>query len=241
MKSLFLLPAAVIGVPFALAESPREQAEELVGKAMQQAYRRDYAQLWESFSESSRDRFRLAWLAKMQAMQGDGKKQEPEVPEKIGAEHKRFMAHQLTSNGFEADLAKTAALRNRDFWETYLSDRYLKDRDYHAPSAAISAWRTDKLPPYAVEAVAEEGGRLFIVITASPMYQWSIVETWKGMTPVGGFGTGDPRLQAVPPERIVWTASKDPDGKLRLDVPDVVVKGFEQETALRKIRAAMNP
>ncbi|RYD20825.1 MAG: hypothetical protein EOP88_13560 [Verrucomicrobiaceae bacterium] len=218
MKTPFpvVIAAIVSSLPLG-AQTARERAEELLAPAMERIYRNDRAKLWESFSESSRDRFRTAWLDRLVALRGFyGPEKGPPLVKKWA---------------LGADLESVAALDNRQFWETWLSEQYLRDHEYKAPTAPLAPWPKEKVPAYTIEAVAEEGTRLFIVIKASPVYQEVLLGTWKMGEGWDTFGMTASALRNPPPERFVWTASRDADGKERLDVPDMVIETFTREAA----------
>lgn len=213
------------------AQTARERAEKLVAPAMEQIYRCERAQLLDSFSESSREDFRRAWLDRLVALR-DFRGSETGLPS---------VNRIVKLAGFESDFDSVNTMDKRQFWESFLSEQYLRDHEYKAPTAALAAWPKSKVPDYQIEAVSEEGSKLFIVIKASPCYEETILGVWKMGVGHESFVQTAIIMNHPTPERFVWTASKGSDGKEKLDVPDRVISAFTRETAVLKSRTSRKP
>lgn len=250
MKTLLTLTASVLMISASTGLSQIEsKAKALVQDTLELVYTREFAKVWESFSEPSKEEFRKAYLESRVAEKERPAKAAPALQiSKVDAaimtdEQRRELelrrnvpiwVADLRSRGFSEDLDAVKNLTSQEFWEDWISEQRLKDREYHAPTEALASWPKGKspVPFYQVEAVAVAGDRVFVILRVPPELERSLLALINGSSV--SYSPARPPEFPVPDQRMVWTATLV-NGSLRLDVPESLVRFYRLHTlALRR-------
>ncbi|MES2658488.1 MAG: hypothetical protein V4689_07710 [Verrucomicrobiota bacterium] len=221
-----------------------DKAMALVQKTLEQIYDNETAQVWESFSEPSKDEYRLAVLDSLSASRETWKpgKEPPVAPfqydlrsdeerRKDEADRKiPYWEKTLKRMGFLSNLDSVKALSNHDFWEAFLSEQYLKDKRPHDPVAPMSFWPKGKsrVPLYQVEGVAVSGDRFYVIM----MVPLKLKNVMQSLAYESRVWWSQKEHDDYPDERLVWSG-RTIGGQLQLDVPENVV-GFHKRNAFAR-------
>ncbi len=241
LKTLFAL-FVIFALSFASSTaSPREDAENLVRETVTMMRQKQTAKLWESFSESSRDKYRKALLEGLTARR-ELPEPNPPAPD-VDAKYPQRTEEQqwederksrvpnwrndLIRLGLPADLEEVKAMSNREFWEAWLSELYLQDLEYHGSESSRPRFPMPgpEQPAYRVEAVAVEGAKFYVIMRIPYEMGRDMIRQLPGMD-----GYPWSMHEMVDSEkRMVWSGVIE-NRQLHLDVPDEWTRMLEIQT-----------
>ena len=187
MKLLAPLLSAVILAPGTVAAITEEKAQKLVHDAIERLHSDRVADVWESFSETSRNEYRKAFLDHVAAIRDTHrptkKINEPKWSALIKAEEdRRFGLNnhitdtapwegELRYYGFTGGLERTLKLHDADFWAVFIGEKFLIDkrnREFRKDSnPAVWPKTAIPVPTYRVEGVSQKGDRFHVILRSS--------------------------------------------------------------------------